>query len=99
MGDHHLVFLEDHIVLAAGIDAALRAFDVAEVFEQYLHHTGEIGFLLEERPRILRMRHVEEHLISRDRKSVRTGKGRYVRVDPGGRRKKKKEKVKVQRDV
>src|SRR3546814_3195333 len=65
MADHHLVFLEDHIVLAAGIDAALRAFDVAEVFEQYLHHTGEIGFLLEARPRILRMRHVEAHLISR----------------------------------
>src|SRR3546814_16735315 len=45
-----------HIVLAAGIDATLRAFDVAEVFEQYLHHTGEIGFLLEARPRILRLR-------------------------------------------
>src|SRR3546814_10984676 len=65
MADHHLVFLEDHIVLAAGIDAALRAFDVAEVFEQYLHHTGEIGFLLAARQRILRLRHVEAHLISR----------------------------------
>src|SRR3546814_17086664 len=65
MADHHLVFLEDHIVLAAGIDAALRSFDVAEVFEQYLHHTGEIGFLLDARPRIPRMRHVEAHLISR----------------------------------
>src|SRR3546814_15961524 len=45
-----------HIVLAAGIDAPLRAFYVAEVFEQYLHHTAEIGFLLEARPLILRLR-------------------------------------------